>query len=42
MVYDCTNTESFESLQKWIKEIDDHSAESIILFVIANKCDLSD
>ena len=42
LVYDQSSIDSFESLQKWIKEIEDHWTTNIQLFLVCNKCDLTE
>ena len=42
LVYDITNQESFDSINKWMKEIDNHIlTNSVLLALVANKCDMS-
>ncbi len=41
LVYDCTNMETFESISKWIKEIDEHRTGNVLVFLVSNKCDMS-
>ena len=41
LVYDSTNLETFESIGKWIKEIDEHRTTNVLIFLVANKCDKS-
>lgn len=41
MVYDITNKESFEHLEKWFNEISKQGEEGCIYIVIGNKCDLA-
>lgn len=38
LVYDITNLDSFESIQKWMKEIRQY-ANNVEMILIANKCD---
>ena len=43
IVYDVTNTLSFEKAQKWVKDLDDNEAsESILKFLVGNKSDMLD
>jgi GTPase SAR1 family protein len=42
LVYDITSLNSFESLQRWMKEIEDQTKNSVLIAVVANKCDISD
>lgn len=39
LVYDATNIESFESLSKWIKDIEENRTLSVLIVLVANKCD---
>ena len=40
LVYDITNKESFEALDKWLEEINNYSSENISICLIGNKKDL--
>jgi GTPase SAR1 family protein len=40
VVYDITKPNSFENVEKWLKELRDHGAEDMILMLIGNKSDL--
>ena len=40
MVYDVTNSSSFQSIDKWIKEIERYSLNSVFRILVGNKCDL--
>ena len=42
LVYDVTARKSFESLDNWLKESLDFGAQNVIVYVCANKADLSD
>jgi len=39
LIYDVTNSKSFENIQKWIVEINEEIAEKVPLILIANKID---
>lgn len=41
LVYDTTNIETFESISKWIKEIEEHRTHNVLIFLVGNKCDMS-
>ncbi len=41
-VYDSTAKETFDSLTKWIKEIEDHRTQDVLLVLVSNKCDLEE
>jgi len=40
VVYDITKPNSFQNVEKWLKELRDHGAEDMILMLIGNKSDL--
>lgn len=40
LVYDITRANSFENLQKWMKELKNFADEDIVCLLIGNKCDL--
>ncbi|XP_065073314.1 ras-related protein Rab-1A-like isoform X1 [Ochlerotatus camptorhynchus] len=40
IVYDCTNKKSFDSVNSWLKEIDEHANENVTKLLVGNKCDL--
>ena len=40
VVYDITKPQSFENVDKWLKEVRDHGAENMVLMLIGNKSDL--
>ena len=40
VVYDITKPQSFENVEKWLKELRDHGAENMVLMLIGNKSDL--
>ncbi|KAF7640186.1 hypothetical protein Mgra_00000013 [Meloidogyne graminicola] len=42
MVYDITNTRSFENISKWLRYINEHASEDVIKVLLGNKCDMSD
>lgn len=39
-VFDTTNIDTFNSLELWIKEIDQNSLENMHLLILGNKCDM--
>ena len=39
-MYDVTDKESFYALESWHKQIVNNSEESIVVMLLANKCDL--
>eukprot|EP01051_Picozoa_sp_SAG22_P011941 SAG22_NODE_1196_length_5198_cov_3.167092_3_plen_221_part_00 len=40
LVYDISKTPSFESVEKWLKELRDHADPNIVIMLVGNKCDL--
>merc|ERR1712066_867652 len=42
LVYDVTSERSFDNIQNWMRNIDEHAAEDVQKMIIANKCDLED
>ena len=40
VVYDITKPQSFENVDKWLKEVREHGAENMVLMLIGNKSDL--
>ena len=40
-MYDVTNRESFESITRWLSEIENHANEKIVLSIVGNKADLT-
>ena len=42
LVYDITDKNSFESIQSWIKEIEQYADEQISMILIGNKSDLDE
>ena len=40
LVYDVTDKESFYALESWHQQLINHSDESIVVMMLANKCDL--
>ena len=40
LVYDISRRSSFESLEKWLKEVREHADERIELILVGNKSDL--
>jgi len=39
-VYDITKSESYENVQKWLKELRDHADSNIVITLVGNKSDL--
>lgn len=40
VVFDLTNRDSFDKIQKWKTEVDNHSEENVVVFLVGNKLDL--
>lgn len=40
VVYDITNAETFNNVQKWLLEIDRYACENVHKLLVGNKCDL--
>ena len=41
MVFDVTNSESFEHVHDWLKEVNRYAAEGTVKLLVGNKCDKS-
>lgn len=41
LVYDMTKTESYEDVEKWLKELRDHADANIVIMLVGNKSDLN-
>ncbi|XP_050032099.1 ras-related protein Rab-10 [Dermacentor andersoni] len=42
LVYDITNTKSFDNIAKWLRYIDEHANEDVEKMILGNKCDMED
>ena len=42
LVYDVTQARSFENINKWLRNIDDHASQDVVKMLIGNKCDMED
>ncbi|CAF1244557.1 unnamed protein product [Adineta ricciae] len=42
LVYDVTQVRSFENINKWLRNIDDHASDDVVKMLIGNKCDMED
>ncbi|KAJ6841720.1 ras-related protein RIC2-like [Iris pallida] len=40
LVYDVTRHSTFENVERWLKELRDHTDPNIVVMLIGNKCDL--
>lgn len=41
LVYDITKKESFDNVERWLKELKDHADSNIVIMLVGNKSDLS-
>jgi Ras-related protein Rab-1A len=42
IVYDVTDSESYESVRHWLKEIERYASENVNRLIVGNKCDLEE
>ena len=42
LVYDCTEEQTFNNIQNWLKQIDQHASSNVAKILVANKCDRPD
>lgn len=42
LVYDCTEEQTFNNIQNWLKQIDQHASSNVAKVLVANKCDRAD
>jgi len=42
LVYDITNTKSFDNISKWLKNITDFASDEVERILLGNKCDMED
>ena len=42
LVYDATEEQTFNNIQNWLKQIDQHASSNVAKVLVANKCDRSD
>eukprot|EP00455_Lapot_gusevi_P057723 TRINITY_DN990_c0_g2_i1.p1 TRINITY_DN990_c0_g2~~TRINITY_DN990_c0_g2_i1.p1 ORF type:complete len:209 (+),score=71.04 TRINITY_DN990_c0_g2_i1:88-714(+) len=42
LVYDCTDEQSFSNIRNWIRNIEQHAADSVNKILIGNKCDMTE
>lgn len=42
LVYDCTAEETFNNIQNWLKQIDQHATSSVVKVLVGNKSDKPD
>lgn len=41
LVYDITNSKSFDNISKWLRNIDEHASSEVVKMLLGNKCDMS-
>ena len=41
LCYDISQSKTFESVERWLKELRDHADANIVIMLVGNKCDLS-
>ena len=42
VVFDLTDSKSFENVEFWLKELEDKAPKNIEILIVGNKCDLAD
>ena len=42
LVYDVTNSKSFDNISKWLRNIQEHSNPDVEKIILGNKCDMED
>uniref|UniRef100_A0A0K0EPN1 Ras-related protein Rab-10 n=2 Tax=Strongyloides stercoralis TaxID=6248 RepID=A0A0K0EPN1_STRER len=42
LVYDITNARSFDNIQKWLRNIQEHASEDVVVMLLGTKCDMAD
>lgn len=42
LVYDCTDSQTFNNISNWLKQIDQHANSNVAKVLVANKCDRAD
>lgn len=40
LVYDISNKNSYDNIEKWLRELREHADPNIVLMLVGNKCDL--
>lgn len=41
LVYDITKRQTFDNVQRWLRELRDHADSNIVIMMAGNKCDLN-
>ena len=39
MVYDCTDQKSFDTINYWMKSLDENAPKNVVRILVGNKCD---
>uniref|UniRef100_A0AC35TGN1 Ras-related protein Rab-10 n=1 Tax=Rhabditophanes sp. KR3021 TaxID=114890 RepID=A0AC35TGN1_9BILA len=42
LVYDITNAKSFDNIAKWLRNIDEHASEDVVVMLLGTKSDMSE
>ncbi|XP_039271189.1 ras-related protein Rab-8B-like [Styela clava] len=42
LVYDITNSKSFDNIKNWIRNIEEHASSDVEKMILGNKCDMND
>ncbi|KAF8367486.1 hypothetical protein PRIPAC_85315 [Pristionchus pacificus] len=42
LVYDITDAKSFDSISRWLRNIDENASEDVVKMLLGNKCDMAD
>ena len=42
LVYDITNSKSFDNIEKWLRKFEEHGKQNAEKMILGNKCDLED
>jgi len=40
LVYDCTEENTYNNIQNWLKQIEAHASDNVVKILVANKTDL--
>jgi len=40
LVYDCTEENTYNNIQNWLKQIEAHASDNVVKVLVANKTDL--
>ena len=42
LIYSLTEARSFENIERWMQQINEHASKDVVKMLVANKLDLSD